>query len=296
MKRLKIMLLAALVITSGCAGGDTAESGYKGEKAEAAQSGEKADDTTNMQESDKNGETPETAPEDQSAASDGEGQEQDLEQKQEAAPEYELNEANWTFEPIDAANEKVALITIDDAPDKYAVEMAKTLKGLEAQAIFFVNGHFIDTEEEKNRLKQIFDMGFPIGNHTYSHGRLDKLSIEKQTEEIVKLNDEIEAVTGERPKFFRAPFGINTDHSKKIVADEGMLLMNWTYGYDWDKNYMTKEAISEIMVNSPYLTNGANLLMHDREWTNAALKDIVSGLRGKGYEMLDPAKIKVPGK
>ena len=32
--------------------------------------------------------------------------------------------------------------------------------------------------------------------------------------------------------------------------------------------------------------------MHDREWTAEALKDIVEGLRAKGYEMIDPATIK----
>jgi peptidoglycan-N-acetylglucosamine deacetylase len=48
------------------------------------------------------------------------------------------------------------------------------------------------------------------------------------------------------------------------------------------------------MVNNPYLNNGANLLMHDRTWTSEALPDIVKGLREKGYETLDPAKIKTP--
>ena len=62
---------------------------------------------------------------------------------------YEINEANWTIKPIEDANPKAVLLTIDDAPEKYAVEMAKTLKELDAPAIFFVNGHFLDTEEEK---------------------------------------------------------------------------------------------------------------------------------------------------
>ncbi|WP_083270681.1 polysaccharide deacetylase family protein [Bacillus marinisedimentorum] len=291
MKRMIISLLAALVITSGCASGDTAGNNFE-EEAEAAQTGEKAGVATNPQEEKQSGESSE---EQDAEDETSDGEDRDIQQEErDADPAYELKAANWTLEPINDANGKVTLITIDDAPDKYGVEMAKTLKKLEAPAIFFVNGHFIDTDEEKERLKQIHEMGFPIGNHTYSHGRLDKLSVEKQTEEIVKLNNEIEAVTGERPKFFRAPFGINTDHSKKVVEEEGMLLMNWTYGYDWDKNYTTKEALSDIMINSPYLTDGANLLMHDREWTNAALEDIVAGLRGKGYEMLDPALIKVP--
>ncbi|SIC65311.1 Uncharacterised protein [Mycobacteroides abscessus subsp. abscessus] len=67
--------------------------------------------------------------------------------------------------------------------------------------------------------------------------------------------------------------------------------MNWTYGYDWEKDYQNKEALTDIMVNSPYLTDGANLLMHDRDWTNAALEGIVKGLQAKGYEIADPDRI-----
>jgi peptidoglycan/xylan/chitin deacetylase (PgdA/CDA1 family) len=207
-------------------------------------------------------------------------------------PLYVLNEANWTFKPISDAPEKVVLLTIDDAPDKRALEMAKTLKSLNAPAIFFVNGHFLDTDEEKAILKEIHEMGFSIGNHTQTHANLKQLTEEEQRVEIIQINETVEAIIGEKPKFFRAPFGVNTDFSRELVKNEGMLLMNWTYGYDWESKYQDAAALADIMVNSEYLTDGANLLMHDRVWTAAALKQIVEGLRAKGYEMIDPATIK----
>jgi len=205
---------------------------------------------------------------------------------------YELNEANWTFQPIEDANSKAVLLTIDDAPEKYAVEMAKTLKELNAPAIFFVNGHFIDTDEEKANLKSIYDMGFAIGNHTQTHVNLKDSSEEQQKEEILQVNEIVEAVIGEKPKFFRAPFGVNTDFSKALVQQEGMLLMNWTYGYDWEKKYRDVASLTDIMVNTEYLTDGANLLMHDRAWTAEALQGIVEGLRANGYDLIDPKTIK----
>lgn len=205
---------------------------------------------------------------------------------------YELNEANWTFQPIQDANPKAILLTFDDAPEKYSVEMAKTLKELNAPAIFFVNGHFIDTDEEKDNLKAIHDMGFSIGNHTQTHANLKEISEEQQKEEILKVNETVEAVIGEKPKFFRAPFGVNTDFSKSLVRQEGMLLMNWTYGYDWEKQYRDVESLTDIMVNTQYLTDGANLLMHDRKWTAEAIRGIVEGLRAKGYDLIDPKTIK----
>ncbi|WP_406946132.1 polysaccharide deacetylase family protein [Halobacillus sp. SY10] len=219
--------------------------------------------------------------------------EQDSEVMKNVEPQYELT-GNWSFEPIGDANPKVALLTIDDAPDTHAVEMAKTLKEKDAPAIFFVNGHFIDTPEEKEKLKEIHEMGFPIGNHTETHASLPDLSEEEQSVEIVGLNDKIEEIIGERPIFFRAPFGQNTDFSKQLAEDEGMLVMNWTYGYDWESEYQDAQALADIMVNTPLLNNGANLLMHDREWTKKALGPIADGLREKGYELLDPALIQTP--
>ena len=210
-----------------------------------------------------------------------------------ASPQYRMK-SDFSIQNIDNPDEKIVLLTIDDAPDKNALEMAKTLKELNVKAIFFVNGHFLDTPEEGEVLKQIHQMGFPIGNHTYNHKSLRELSEEQQRKEIVDFNDRVEELIGERPEFFRAPFGMNTDYSKQLAADEKMLLMNWTYGYDWEKDYQSKEALADIMVNTPLLRNGANLLMHDRQWTSEALGDIVKGLQEKGFKIVDPELIETP--
>ncbi|MFG6149058.1 polysaccharide deacetylase family protein [Halobacillus sp. B23F22_1] len=235
---------------------------------------------------------------------DGEGKEEENESNEEeedqgeeveespSKPEYIMNEV-WAFEPIDDASEDVVLLTFDDAPDKYGLEMAETLHELGAPAIFFVNGHFINTPEKKETLKKIHDLGFAIGNHTMTHASLQDISKEEQKSEIVELNDQIEEIIGERPEFFRAPFGQNTELTEQIAKEEGMLLMNWTYGYDWEADYQNADSLADIMVNTELLVPGANLLMHDREWTAEAIPDIVEGFKEKGYELLDPGLIKI---
>ena len=237
-------------------------------------------------------ETEETTPVSQEPVVDEEESGEEEVVVEDSEPLYQLNEANWTLQPIKDTKAKAVLLTIDDAPDRYAVEMATTLKELNAPAIFFVNGHFIDSDEEKANLKAIYDMGFAIGNHTQTHVNLKDSSEEQQREEILSVNESVEAVIGEKPKFFRAPFGVNTDFSRSLVQQEGMLLMNWTYGYDWEKQYMDAASLTDIMVNTEYLTDGANLLMHDREWTAGALRGIVEQLRAKGYDFIDPSTIK----
>lgn len=222
---------------------------------------------------------------------DEEAQSEDKEDKQEQKDaEYQVS-SDWSVKPMDDAEEKVVLLTIDDAPDEHALEMAKTLDGLDVSAIFFVNGHFIDDDEGKEILQEIDELGFPIGNHTMTHADLTTLSEDEQEEEILTVNELVEDAIGEKPKYFRAPHGKNTEYSEQLAEQEGMLLMNWSYGYDWEADYQEPEALTDIMVNSPLLNNGSILLMHDRDWTNEALADIVEGLQDKDYEMLDPELI-----
>ncbi|WP_371017488.1 polysaccharide deacetylase family protein [Pseudalkalibacillus sp. JSM 102089] len=282
---LKWMTLALLLFVAAC----STNAGSQ-ENSEASTNEANNSEVSNEQETNEETNKEET---DSDATNNAESEDQKEEEAtaEVVEPEYRLNEAFWGFEPINDAPAEAVLLTIDDAPDTNAVEMAKTLKELDAPAIFFINGHFIDTDEEKARLKEIYDMGFEIGNHTMTHADLKTLSEEEQKEEILKVNEMIEEVIGEKPKFFRAPFGSNTDFSKSLADEEGMLVMNWTYGYDWVKEYQSEDAIKDIMVNSPLLQNGANLLMHDRDWTAAALGDIVKGLRDKDYNLIDPEEI-----
>ncbi|MFC2950248.1 polysaccharide deacetylase family protein [Virgibacillus sediminis] len=218
-------------------------------------------------------------------------------------PKYELNEESWSLVPLEEGVKKeVVLLTIDDAPDTYAVEMAHTLNELDAEAIFFVNGHFLDSPEEEEMLKEIHEMGFSIGNHTYNHANLTELPKSEQREEIISLNDRVEEIIGERPRFFRAPHGQNTDYSTQVAEGEDMLVMNWTYGYDYFEPYKDPEKLKTAMVSGegpevdiPYslLKPGATLLMHDRKWTAEALAGIVQGLREKDYEVAKPSLVQL---
>lgn len=219
------------------------------------------------------------------------------EEEKESAEEVEAIKPRYalqgsTVKPIvETDNERVVLLTIDDAPQDYGVEMAELLKEKNINAIFFVNGHFISNEAGREKLQTIYDLGFVIGNHTMTHANLRDISEARQREEIVELNDLIEEITGERPRFFRAPFGVNTDVSKQVVAEENMQAMNWTFGYDFEKGYMEKNALADIMVNTNLLSRGANLLMHDRKWTLEALPEIISGLKEKDYQFVNPKEI-----
>ncbi|MGY4689669.1 polysaccharide deacetylase family protein [Salibacterium sp. K-3] len=224
---------------------------------------------------------------------DDEQENRDNIQKKKNDPLYKVNPADSSLDPLkEKADPKKVLITIDDAPDTYSVKMAETLAEKNVPAVFFVNGHFLEDEEGKEKLKKIDGMGFEIGNHTMTHADVSELSAEELETEIGALNDRIEDIIGEEPDFFRAPFGMNSDQSKAYIEDQGMTWMNWTYGYDWESEYQNPEALTDIMLDTKLLRDGANLLMHDRKWTHQALDGIIDGFRDKGYGFIDPANIK----
>lgn len=207
---------------------------------------------------------------------------------------YEIHPEIFTVVPIEADEtneEELVLLTFDDAPYGNSLEIADALDAKGVSAIFFINGMYMEDDEGFEVVQELHERGFEIGNHSHTHLNLSEQSEEVQKEEIVKTNAIIEEATGESPRFFRAPFGVMTDYSKELLEELGMTWMNWSFGYDWESEYQESAALTEITLNTPYLSDGANILMHDREWTAAATADIIKGLDDLGYTMVDPKLI-----
>ncbi|KYG35339.1 polysaccharide deacetylase [Alkalihalobacillus trypoxylicola] len=276
----KLLLFTVCLLLTACSYSQSMESDSESESEEVKE--------TSEVEMENNDIAPEAFDSEKIEETEQEGEETTEEEEKERI--YQINSNNWQVEHIEEGEENLVLLTIDDAPEHFSIEMAEAINQLDVHAIFFVNGHFLQDEAGKEKLKLLDEMGFEIGNHTINHPNLTSISEEEQYEEIVGLSDLIEEIIDKRPRFFRAPFGANTDYAKELVKEEGMTLMNWTFGADWEKEYMEKEALTDIMVESVH--PGANLLFHDREWTNEALVDIIEGIQEKGYKFVDPQKLK----
>lgn len=212
--------------------------------------------------------------------------------------QYQINPNTFAVEPIEGeeSDEKLVLLTFDDAPYGNAMEIAEALEERDVRAIFFVNGMYMEDEEGFETIQAIHEMGFEIANHTHTHAKLDDYSESDQLEEITKTNDIIEEAIGGKPRFFRAPHGVMTDYASQAVADEGMTWMNWSFGYDWNVEYQDATALTEVTLNGndtdgKLLGPGANILMHDREWTADAVPTIVDGLIEQGFTIVDPSLI-----
>lgn len=213
------------------------------------------------------------------------------------ATENEVNEikyyvnSNYYIKSLDPnSSSKVVLLTFDDAPQgDYTLEILDILDKYDAKAIFFINGHY--AVKHQDLIIEIFNRGHLLGNHTWWHENLKKITPEVTTEEIVKVNDLIEELTGKRPEYFRPPFGVMSDYAKEVVANENMQSMNWSLGsLDWEYNKAEQSdlVVGQVLDN---IVPGANILMHDKQVTAIALEQILAELIIQGYSFVLPTEV-----
>lgn len=222
------------------------------------------------------------------------GETEDEAAEEEVEYQYAINPDNSSvelIEPSENADEKLVLLTFDDAPYGNAMEIANALDERDVSAIFFVNSMYMDNDEGFEIIQKLHKMGFEIANHTHTHAKLDDYTEAEQREEILTTNEYIKEATGEDARFFRAPHGVMTDYVKQLIPEENMTWMNWSFGYDWMGEYHEPDQLVDITLNTHLLGNGSNILMHDRTWTAAAIPEIVDGLIEQGFTIVDPKLI-----
>ena len=182
---------------------------------------------------------------------------------------------------------KVAL-TFDDGPSsKYTPLLLEGLKERGVHATFFLMGKNIEGKEAL--VKQMQEEGHLIGNHTYNHVQLDKISKEAAKEEIETTNQEIYEITGVYPAWLRPPYG---EWRKNLDFYVGMFPVLWDVDtLDWKSKNV--DSIMRIVKNE--VEDGAVILMHDayQSSVDAALQ-IVDLLMEEGYEFVTVDKLILP--
>lgn len=211
-------------------------------------------------------------------------------------PLYHINKAYRVVPNEEGTETKVVLLTFDDGPKEQEMidGLIDALDKHQAKAIFFVNGYRVETHPEL--LKLIRDRGQVIGNHSWDHIDLKKESESEARKQVEDVQAIVEETIGERPRFFRPPFGSGNDQLHQIVEENNMIYMTWSNGsLDWDsKNKNKPEAVIQNVLEQ--LHAGSNILMHELPWTVEALDSLLTQLEEKGYSFVDPRTIsEAPG-
>ena len=181
-------------------------------------------------------------------------------------------------------NKKMVALTYDDGPSIYTPRVLKTLKENNAVATFFVVGNRVPTYSDT--VKKAHDMGCEIGNHTYEHKCLTRMSETEVRRQISRTNKNVKKVTGQTPVIMRPTGGATNANVKQWV---GMPSIIWSIDtLDWK----TRNADSTKKAVLDHVKDGDIVLMHDLySATATASETIIPELVRRGYQLVTVSEL-----
>ncbi|MFF7313480.1 polysaccharide deacetylase family protein [Streptomyces sp. NPDC008137] len=168
-------------------------------------------------------------------------------------------------------------LTFDDGPSGNTTRLLDALRQNGLRATMFNQGQYAAANPSLVRAQ--VSAGMWVGNHSYTHPHLTRLSQAQIDSEISRTQQAVAAAGGGTPKLFRPPYGETNATVKSIAARHGLTEIVWHVdSQDW--NGASTDAIVQA---AGRLTNGQVILMHD--WsanTLAAVPRIAQGLAARG--------------
>ncbi len=161
--------------------------------------------------------------------------------------------------PGSAARGEVA-ITIDDGPDPQVTPQVLSLLGrYGARASFFCVGERV--ERHADLAREIVRLGHTIENHSQHHRHAFSIMGPRAMErEIAGAQHSIARVTGDGPRFFRAPAGLRNPFLDPVLCRLQLKLASWTRrGFDT----VNRDADQVYRRLTRSLGAGDVLLLHD---------------------------------
>lgn len=175
-----------------------------------------------------------------------------------------------SFSHGDRSRPEIAL-TFDDGPCRSTPLLLDTLAKHRVRATFFMCGKNVRRFPEIARA--VRDAGHEIGNHTDSHPYLHFKTAEFIYGEMAVAQETIHRITGAKPRWFRAPFGIRwfgVGAAQERLELKGLM---WSVmGNDW--KWPADRVSQKVLKNARH---GSIVCLHDGRRLQAA-PDISSTL------------------
>jgi peptidoglycan/xylan/chitin deacetylase (PgdA/CDA1 family) len=197
-------------------------------------------------------------------------------------------DAGVTFSRVSVGQPYVAM-TFDDGPHpRNTPRLLDMLRERNIKATFYVIGRNVEMYPEITR--RIVAEGHEIGNHTYTHRNLTKLSDDSVREELTKTRSAIAQAAGVRPRTMRPPYGALLQRQRSWIHSEmGYPTILWSVDpLDWKRpgpSVVTSRILSAT-------TPGAIVLAHDLHApTVDAMPATLDGLLRKGYRFVTVSQL-----
>jgi peptidoglycan/xylan/chitin deacetylase (PgdA/CDA1 family) len=188
-------------------------------------------------------------------------------------------------------------LTFDDGPSESTPELLDILAQYRAPATFFQCG--ANARRLPDVSRAVLAGGHEIGNHTEHHAPLYLRSPNFIYSELAAAQDSIAEVTGERPRYFRAPYGarwFGLRAAQKKLSLEGVM---WTcVALDW--RLPTERIASRVASN---MFSGSIFCLHDGRMTQPrpnvrpmieAVRQIVPEALDRGFEFVTISQLLCP--
>lgn len=167
-----------------------------------------------------------------------------------------------------------------------------TLKKYDIPATFFLCGVWVHAYPDY--VKAIAEAGHEIGNHSLTHPHMNSLSEAQIAEELNKLNDEIEELTGKRCTLFRAPFGEYNDQVINTAHKLGFEVIQWSRDtIDWKEGRSAQTILDAVL---PKLSSGDIILCHNNGYElETYLPKLIETAQAAGYRFVTVSELLLEG-
>lgn len=185
-------------------------------------------------------------------------------------------------------NKKMLALTFDDGPKQYTYRVLDALKKYRSHATFFVLGQQV-AKYPQDILRMVNENN-EIGNHSWNHADLTRLSANVLHQQIVDTQQVIGGVAGGyKPIIMRPPYGAANDTVYSYVESLGLHAVLWNVDTeDWEHRD-TQYVYDRIMGAA---ADGRVILMHDIYDTSVrAVERAIPELVSQGYQLVTVSQL-----
>ncbi|MCR5685643.1 MAG: polysaccharide deacetylase family protein [Lachnospiraceae bacterium] len=175
------------------------------------------------------------------------------------------------------SNYKKIALTFDDGPGSYSDELLDYLKEKGIHVTYFLIGNQVS--KYSKQVKRMYEEGHELGNHSFTHPQLTKLSGKGVREELQKTDDAIFKAAGAHPTVCRPPYGAT---NATVLANIDYPVILWNIDtLDW--KYRDADYVAEQVYNGA--KDGNIILVHEIHRTTIdGVKIAVDKLLKEGWQ------------